>query len=37
MFPYFTDPDKGKYKELGIHHSLDIWHGAKKLSKKLLL
>lgn len=23
------NPDKGKYKALGIHHSLDIWHGAK--------
>ncbi|XP_062380313.1 uncharacterized protein LOC134068643 [Sardina pilchardus] len=29
------NPDKGKYKELGIHHSLDIWHGAKNLSKKI--
>lgn len=33
--PYFTDPDKGRYKELKIHHSLDVWHGAKNLSKKI--
>ncbi|KAL0964117.1 hypothetical protein UPYG_G00319080 [Umbra pygmaea] len=29
------NPDKGKYKALGIHHSLDMWHGAKNLSKKI--
>ncbi|XP_077371760.1 uncharacterized protein LOC144015549 isoform X2 [Festucalex cinctus] len=29
------DPEKGKYKNLKIHHSLDMWHGAKNLSKKL--
>ncbi|XP_076150069.1 uncharacterized protein LOC143133954 [Alosa pseudoharengus] len=29
------NPDKGKYKDLGIHHSLDMWHGAKNLAKKL--
>ena len=37
MIPYFTDPDKGRYKELRIHHSLDIWHGAKNLSKKIAI
>lgn len=35
MFPYYADPDKGKYKALGIHHSLDMWHGAKNLAKKI--
>lgn len=35
IIPYFTDPDKGRYKELRIHHSLDVWHGAKNLSKKI--
>ncbi|XP_030268504.1 uncharacterized protein LOC115579134 [Sparus aurata] len=29
------NPDKGRYKELKIHHSLDVWHGAKNLSKKI--
>ncbi|XP_041952905.1 uncharacterized protein LOC121712884 isoform X3 [Alosa sapidissima] len=29
------DPVKGKYKDNGIHHSLDMWHGAKNLSKKM--
>ncbi|KAL0965944.1 hypothetical protein UPYG_G00288390 [Umbra pygmaea] len=29
------NPDKGKYKALGIHHSLDMWHGAKNLAKKI--
>ncbi|XP_063051991.1 uncharacterized protein LOC134446516 [Engraulis encrasicolus] len=29
------NPDKGKYKDLGIHHSLDMWHGAKNLAKKI--
>ncbi|KAA0722789.1 hypothetical protein E1301_Tti008711 [Triplophysa tibetana] len=29
------DPDKGKYKALEIHHSLDMWHGAKNLAKKI--
>ncbi|XP_059912256.1 uncharacterized protein LOC132461222 [Gadus macrocephalus] len=31
------NPDKGRYKELRIHHSLDIWHGAKNLSKKIAI
>lgn len=35
MISNFTDPDKGKFKDLGIHHSLDMWHGAKNLAKKL--
>ncbi|XP_038549198.1 uncharacterized protein LOC119882909 [Micropterus salmoides] len=29
------NPDKGKYKALGIHHCLDIWHGAKNLAKQI--
>ncbi|XP_038592399.1 zinc finger protein 184-like isoform X9 [Micropterus salmoides] len=28
------DPDEGRYKDLGSHHSLDMWHGAKNLVKK---
>ena len=35
MITYFTDPDKGRYKDLRIHHSLDMWHGAKNLCKKI--
>ncbi|KAK1874899.1 tRNA (uracil-5-)-methyltransferase like A [Dissostichus eleginoides] len=27
---------KGNYKDSGIHHSLDIWHGSKNLGKKVL-
>ncbi|KAF1381218.1 hypothetical protein PFLUV_G00151320 [Perca fluviatilis] len=23
------NPDKGRYKDLGIHHSLDMWHGSE--------
>ncbi len=34
-FPHITDPDKGRYKVLGIHHSLDMWHGAKNLAKRI--
>ncbi|XP_038123787.1 uncharacterized protein LOC119771737 [Cyprinodon tularosa] len=29
------NPERGKYKAWGIQHSLDIWHAAKSLSKKL--
>ncbi|XP_051272909.1 uncharacterized protein LOC127372967 isoform X2 [Dicentrarchus labrax] len=29
------NPDEGRYKALGIHHSLDMWHGAKNLAKKI--
>ncbi|XP_059902635.1 uncharacterized protein LOC132453705 [Gadus macrocephalus] len=28
-------PERGKYKDWGIQHSLDIWHAAKSLSKRL--
>ncbi|KAK7155158.1 hypothetical protein R3I93_009950 [Phoxinus phoxinus] len=35
MISNSTDPDKGRYKDLGIHHSLDMWHGAKNLEKKI--
>jgi len=35
MILYFKDPDKGKYKDLKIHHSLDMWHGAKNFCKKI--
>ncbi|XP_019630631.1 PREDICTED: uncharacterized protein LOC109474713 [Branchiostoma belcheri] len=28
--------DKGKYGVKGIFHSLDVWHGAKNLMKKLI-
>ncbi|XP_073727771.1 uncharacterized protein [Misgurnus anguillicaudatus] len=27
---------KGKYKDCGIKHTLDIWHGAKNLSKRIV-
>ncbi|XP_066305016.1 uncharacterized protein [Branchiostoma lanceolatum] len=30
------NPDKGKYGQMDISHSLDVWHGAKNLMKKLL-
>ncbi|KAM4605450.1 uncharacterized protein ACJ7VT_017694 isoform 2-T2 [Polymixia lowei] len=29
------NPERGKYKPWGLQHSLDIWHGAKNLAKKL--
>ncbi|XP_045924710.1 zinc finger protein 436-like [Micropterus dolomieu] len=29
------NPDEGRYKDLGIHHSQDMWHGAKNLVKKI--
>ncbi|XP_038592420.1 uncharacterized protein LOC119916461 [Micropterus salmoides] len=29
------NPDEGRYKDLGIHHSLDMWHGAKNLVKRI--
>ncbi|XP_038592427.1 uncharacterized protein LOC119916467 [Micropterus salmoides] len=29
------DPDEGRCKDLGIHHSQDMWHGAKNLVKKI--
>ncbi|XP_061580826.1 uncharacterized protein LOC133446766 [Cololabis saira] len=29
------NPEHGKYKEWGLQHSLDIWHAAKSLGKKL--
>ena len=35
MISHFTDPDKGRYKDVGIHHSLDMWHGAKNPAKIL--
>lgn len=31
---FSLEPD-GKYKQWGLHHSLDIWHAAKNLGKKL--
>lgn len=31
----FTDPIKGKYGKQGLLHSLDVWHCAKNLGKKL--
>ncbi|XP_026133574.1 uncharacterized protein LOC113112325 isoform X2 [Carassius auratus] len=27
--------NKGKYKDLGLQHSLDMWHGAKNLAKRI--
>ncbi|KAG8008841.1 hypothetical protein GBF38_010482 [Nibea albiflora] len=29
------NPGEGRYKALEIHHSLDVWHGAKSLAKKI--
>uniref|UniRef100_A0A1A8PZ00 Uncharacterized protein n=1 Tax=Nothobranchius pienaari TaxID=704102 RepID=A0A1A8PZ00_9TELE len=29
------NPERGRYKDLEIHHSLDMWHGAKSLAKKI--
>ncbi|XP_074469043.1 uncharacterized protein LOC141754103 [Sebastes fasciatus] len=29
------NPETGRYKDLGIRHSLDMWHGATKLAKKI--
>lgn len=30
-----ADPVKGRYKDHRIVHSLDMWHGAKNLAKRL--
>jgi hypothetical protein len=32
---FVIDTERGKYKAWGIQHSLDIWHAAKSLSKRL--
>ncbi|XP_013884308.1 uncharacterized protein LOC106532736, partial [Austrofundulus limnaeus] len=29
------NPVKGKYKESGVLHTLDMWHGSKNLGKKI--
>ncbi|XP_016521480.1 uncharacterized protein LOC103130530 [Poecilia formosa] len=29
------DPVKGKYKDSGVLHTLDMWHGSKNLAKKM--
>ncbi|XP_041641442.1 uncharacterized protein LOC121508572 [Cheilinus undulatus] len=29
------DPQKGRYKDYGVIHSLNIWHAAKSLAKRL--
>ncbi|XP_043978854.1 uncharacterized protein LOC122834391 isoform X2 [Gambusia affinis] len=29
------DPVKGKYKDSGVLHTLDMWHGSKDLAKKM--
>ncbi|GAA6085628.1 uncharacterized protein LOC106532736 [Tachysurus ichikawai] len=28
------NPDKGQLRNTGVHHSLDVWHSAKNLSKR---
>ncbi|CAM4278547.1 unnamed protein product [Leuciscus chuanchicus] len=28
-------PERGRYKDRGVIHSLDVWHAAKNLTKKL--
>lgn len=30
-----TDPKRGQYKDTGVFHSLDMWHGSKNLGKKI--
>ncbi|KAK7877301.1 hypothetical protein WMY93_031993 [Mugilogobius chulae] len=32
VYMYSSDKQKGIYKDSGIKHSLDIWHGAKNLN-----
>ncbi|XP_059400179.1 uncharacterized protein LOC132131987 [Carassius carassius] len=27
--------NKGKYRDSGVYHTLDVWHGSKNLSKKI--
>ncbi|XP_073716032.1 uncharacterized protein [Misgurnus anguillicaudatus] len=29
------NPSRGKYKDSGVHHTLDMWHGSKSLGKKI--
>lgn len=31
----FQDPNSGRYKDSGVLHSWDMWHGAKNLAKKI--
>ncbi|XP_065109333.2 uncharacterized protein [Paramisgurnus dabryanus] len=31
---YQPSSTKGKYKDSGVHHTLDVWHGSKNLCKK---
>lgn len=35
MYIFFADQDRGKYKGTGIRHTLDMWHGAKGLAKRI--
>lgn len=35
LYFYYTDPAKGKYKDSGVCHTLDMWHGSKNLGKKI--
>ncbi len=30
----FSEPETERFKNLGVKHSLDMWHGAKNLAKK---
>ncbi|XP_075931630.1 uncharacterized protein LOC142931561 isoform X2 [Anarhichas minor] len=29
------NPETGRYKDLGMRHSLDVWHGAKQLAQQI--
>ena len=31
----FADPERGMYKDKGVMHSLDMWHGGKSLAKRV--
>lgn len=35
LYSGYTDPGKGKYKDSGVLHTLDMWHGSKHLGKKI--
>lgn len=34
VHPTFQTQTKGKYKDSGVRHTLDLWHGAQNLAKR---
>lgn len=36
QFSALYNPDKEQLGDAGVHHYLNVWHGAKNLSKRIL-